>query len=65
VSEIRVTGRAAQGVKLVALDEHDVVQAVARVIPDDKDDVDGVEGAEGVEGEAPAGELGLDDGGVA
>jgi DNA gyrase subunit A len=65
VSEIRVTGRAAQGVKLVALDEHDVVQAVARVIPDDKDDVDGVEGAEGIEGEAPAGELGLDDGGVA
>ncbi len=48
VSEIRVTGRAAQGVKLVALDEHDVVSAVARVIPDDKDDL--VEGAEGVEG---------------
>ena len=38
VSEIRVTGRAAQGVKLVALDENDVVSAVARVIPDDKDD---------------------------
>ena len=48
VSEIRVTGRAAQGVKLVALDEHDVVSAVARVIPDDKEDL--VEGAEGVEG---------------
>ena len=48
VSEIRVTGRAAQGVKLVALDEHDVVSAVARVIPDDKDDL--VEGAEGVDG---------------
>jgi DNA gyrase subunit A len=62
VSEIRVTGRAAQGVKLVALDDHDVVQAVARVIPDDKDDVDGVEGAEG---DAPAGELGLDGGGDA
>ncbi len=51
VSEIRVTGRAAQGVKLVALDEHDVVSAVARVIPDDKDDlVEGAEGVEGVEG---------------
>lgn len=62
VSEIRVTGRAAQGVKLVALDDHDVVQAVARVIPDDKDDVDGVEGSEG---DAPTGELGLDGGGDA
>lgn len=40
VSEIRVTGRAAQGVKLVALDDQDVVSAVARVIPDDKDDDD-------------------------
>jgi DNA gyrase subunit A len=38
VSEIRVTGRAAQGVKLVALDENDIVSAVARVIPDDKED---------------------------
>lgn len=37
VSEIRVTGRAAQGVKLVALDDQDVVSAVARVIPDEKD----------------------------
>jgi DNA gyrase subunit A len=62
VSEIRVTGRAAQGVKLVALDDHDVVQAVARVIPDDKDDVDGVEGTEG---DAPTGELALDGGGDA
>lgn len=56
VSEIRVTGRAAQGVKLVALDDQDVVQAVARVIPDDKDDVEGMDGAEG---DAPAGELDL------
>ena len=62
VSEIRVTGRAAQGVKLVALDDHDVVQAVARVIPDDKDDADGVAGAEG---DAPTGELALDGGGDA
>ncbi|MDQ8161249.1 MAG: DNA gyrase subunit A [Gemmatimonadota bacterium] len=56
VSEIRVTGRAAQGVKLVALDDQDVVQAVARVIPDDKDDVEGMDGAEG---DAPVGELDL------
>jgi DNA gyrase subunit A len=62
VSEIRVTGRAAQGVKLVALDDHDVVQAVARVIPDDKDGPDGPDGADG---DAPTGELALDGGGDA
>jgi DNA gyrase subunit A len=44
VSEIRVTGRIAQGVKLVALDDQDVVSAVARVIPEDKDEGEG-EGA--------------------
>jgi DNA gyrase subunit A len=60
VSEISVTGRVAQGVKLVALDDHDVVQAVARVIPEDKDD-----GVEGAEGDAPTGDLGLEDGGDA
>ena len=38
VSEIRVTGRIAQGVKLVSLDDQDIVSAVARVIPDDKDE---------------------------
>jgi DNA gyrase subunit A len=37
VSQVRVTGRIAQGVKLVQLDEHDVVTAVARVVPEDKD----------------------------
>lgn len=57
VSEIRVTGRAAQGVKLVALDDMDVVSAVARVIPDDKD-----EGDEGESGDVPTGELELDGG---
>ncbi len=46
VSEIRVTGRAAQGVKLVTLDDQDEVSAVARVIPDDKEeDVEDLEGA--------------------
>ena len=46
VSEIRVTGRIAQGVRLVALDDQDTVSAVARVIPEDKDatEVAGVEG---------------------
>jgi DNA gyrase subunit A len=37
VSEIRVVGRVSQGVKLVALDDQDVVSAVARVIPEDKE----------------------------
>ena len=36
VSDIRVAGRATQGVKLVALDDRDEVSAVARVIPEDK-----------------------------
>jgi DNA gyrase subunit A len=33
--EIRLIGRATQGVRLVALDEGDVVMDVARVIPED------------------------------
>ncbi len=37
VSDIRVASRATQGVKLVALDDKDVLSAVARVIPDDKE----------------------------
>jgi DNA gyrase subunit A len=59
VSEIRVTGRAAQGVKLVALDDNDVVSAVARVIPDDKDD--GIEGGD-ADGGADSGESGDSEG---
>jgi DNA gyrase subunit A len=46
VSGIRVVGRIAQGVKLVALDDQDVVSAVARVIPDDKDAAEVVEAAD-------------------
>jgi DNA gyrase subunit A len=46
VSQVRVTGRIAQGVKLVNLDEGDLVTAVARVVPDDED--------EGAENESPA-----------
>ncbi len=37
VDEIRVIGRATQGVRLVNLDEGDVVMDVARVISDDED----------------------------
>ena len=58
VSEIRVTGRAAQGVKLVALDEHDVVSAVARVIPDATEEGEGVDGdvVDGGATDTPAGD---------
>src|SRR6476646_1927449 len=38
VAQIRVTGRIAQGVRLVNLDEGDVLTAVARVIPEEDDD---------------------------
>ncbi len=37
-AQIRVTGRNAQGVKLVQLDNGDTVMGVARVVPEDKDD---------------------------
>ena len=54
VSEIRVIGRATQGVKLVNLDEGDAVVDVARVVTDDEngvelDDLDGE--LDGVDGE--------------
>jgi DNA gyrase subunit A len=39
VSQVRVTGRIAQGVKLVNLDEGDLVTAVARVVPEDEGEV--------------------------
>jgi DNA gyrase subunit A len=52
VSEIRVASRATQGVKLVALDDKDVVSAVARVVPDETETVPEASAA-------PAGELGL------
>jgi DNA gyrase subunit A len=42
VAQIRVTGRIAQGVRLVNLDDGDVLTAVARVIPEDDDDGDQV-----------------------
>ena len=45
VAQIRVTGRNAQGVKLVQLQEGDIVTAVARVVPDDGDAA-GDDGAE-------------------
>ncbi|NUQ12241.1 MAG: DNA gyrase subunit A [Gemmatimonadaceae bacterium] len=46
VSQVRVAGRATQGVKLVNLDGNDLVTAVARVIPEDDKDVEGRNGDE-------------------
>jgi DNA gyrase subunit A len=40
VAQVRVTGRNAQGVRLVHLDEGDLVTAVARVVPDDERETD-------------------------
>jgi len=52
VAQIRVTGRIAQGVRLVNLDEGDLVTAVARVVPDDAES--GEESDEAVD-DSPAG----------
>ena len=51
VAQIRVTGRIAQGVRLVHLDEGDVLTAVARVIPEDDTETNGDDSA------APDGEV--------
>ena len=45
VAQIRVTGRIAQGVRLVNLDDGDILTAVARVVPEDDDGDEAVEGA--------------------
>jgi DNA gyrase subunit A len=51
VAQIRVTGRIAQGVRLVHLDEGDVLTAVARVVPEDDAESNGDDSA------VPAGEI--------
>jgi Type IIA topoisomerase (DNA gyrase/topo II, topoisomerase IV), A subunit len=45
VAQIRVTGRIAQGVRLVNLDEGDVLTAVARVVPEEDGDTTGNDSA--------------------
>jgi len=40
VSDVRETGRNAQGVKLVTLNQAEKLQAVARVMPDDESDAE-------------------------
>ncbi len=58
IDEIRVIGRATQGVRLVNLDENDSVMDVARVIPDDSADVSSNGAADGEGGDVaePEGE---------
>ncbi len=53
-AEVRKTGRNAQGVKLVALDDGDSVITVARVVPEEKDGDEGAadDGEPGVDGDA-------------
>ncbi len=47
VSQVRVAGRNTQGVRLVNVEEPDMVTAVARVVPDDdKDTADGGDGSD-------------------
>lgn len=46
VSDVRETGRNAQGVKLVTLNEGEKLQAVARVMPDDESEEDSDEDGE-------------------
>jgi DNA gyrase subunit A len=46
VSDVRETGRNAQGVKLVTLNEGEKLQAVARVMPDDESEDGEIEVAE-------------------
>jgi DNA gyrase subunit A len=51
IDEIRIIGRATQGVRLVSLDKGDTVMDVARFIADDDEELEGLEdGAEGAEG---------------
>ena len=66
VDEIRVIGRATQGVRLMNLDQSDVVMDVARILLEDEEDLAmeaaggeaGPEGAESAEGAVEAGMAG-------
>ncbi|MDB4888282.1 MAG: gyrase subunit, partial [Gemmatimonadetes bacterium] len=52
VKGIRVAGRNTQGVKLVNLDEKDLVMAVARVVPEEEGEEGDVEAEAGIEAES-------------
>ncbi|HEX9107664.1 MAG TPA: DNA gyrase C-terminal beta-propeller domain-containing protein, partial [Longimicrobiales bacterium] len=57
IAEIRTIGRNTQGVRLMALDEGDVVMDVARLIPEDENPEEAAENAPEL---APAGGAGPD-----
>ena len=60
VAEISLIGRATQGVKLVNLDEGDMVVDVARVVTDDDPAIEGVEGDDGEDPGMEGGEVGAE-----
>ncbi len=55
ISDMRVIGRATQGVRVVTLDEGDTIVDIARVMPDDDEDEQG-EGEGALEGKGEGGE---------
>jgi DNA gyrase subunit A len=58
VSDMRVIGRATQGVRLVNLGDGDQIMDVARIIPEDEDAAgEALEGLEGVEGPEATAEI--------
>ena len=63
VSEIRTIGRATQGVRLVNLDDGDVVVDVARIVIDEDDDEKAIaDGVEGGDEDSPATEVDVEAG---
>ncbi|AVY95327.1 MULTISPECIES: DNA gyrase subunit A [Microvirgula] len=65
VSEVRETGRTAQGVRLINLDEGEHLISLEKVAESDEDlpvDDDAIDGAEAVDGEPAAGETGEGEG---
>jgi len=65
VSEVRETGRTAQGVRLINLDEGEHLISLEKVAESDEDlpvDDDAIDGAEAVDGEAAAGDTGEGEG---
>ena len=56
VADVRETGRAAQGVKLITLDANDLIQDISLIIPDDEESSDDASEQEGEPSPEEAGE---------
>jgi DNA gyrase subunit A len=54
IADVRITGRAASGVKLVNLAARDVLIGISRVVASDEDESGEAEEVEDIEVEAPA-----------